>query len=102
MSQNIKGSFASTSVSILGVSSDVLVIPSSTVSAKLTTTGLDGSNTIKSQKSTNSGASWTDQTTYNSDQTATSVTVAHGEQWRLVVVSQQVSKTISYSFSAES
>lgn len=102
MSQNIKGTFASASSSILGVVSDVLVIPSGVTSAALTTSGLDASNTIKTQKTTNSGASWADVATYNSEQAATAITVAHGEQWRLFCVSQEAVKQISYSFSVES
>lgn len=34
----------------------------------LSTKGLDANNTIKTQKSTNNGYSWSDVTTYNSDQ----------------------------------
>ena len=79
MSQNVKGSFASGASVQIGETSAELVIPSGFTTMKLTTVGLDASNTVKTQKSTNSGAAWADQTTYNSDQTATAVTVAHGE-----------------------
>ena len=37
-----------------------------------------------------------DQTTYNSAQTDTAVTVAHGEQWVLETVAGQASKQITY------
>ena len=102
MSQAVAGSFASTGVAALGQISPELVIPSSTVTARLTTVGLDASNTVKTQKTTNNGASWVDQTTYNADQTNLGITVAHGEQWRLVLVAQQAFKTILYKLSAES
>lgn len=102
MSQAVKGSFTSGASVNVGVNSDALVIPSGVTSMKLTTVGLDGSNTVKTQKSTNNGQAWADQTTYNSDQTSTAVTVAHGEQWRLFVISQQATKTIAYTLSAES
>lgn len=102
MSQIVKGSFASAGSANLGVNSDALVIPSGVTSMKLSVSGLDASNTVKSQKSTNNGHTWADQTTYNSNQSAVAVTVAHGEQWRLFVITQQVTKLIDYIMSAES
>jgi hypothetical protein len=63
--------------------------------------GLDGSNTIKTQKRTAGGA-WADQTTYNSDQTNTAVTVAAGEEWQIVGVTQQAFKDLRFKFTAES
>lgn len=102
MSQVLKGSFVSAgSVSVLEIS-PILVIPSGTTVAKLTLNGLDASNTVKTQKSTNNGFSWTDQTTFNANQAATPVTVAHGEHWRLVSVAQQAGKVMDYEFSAQS
>jgi len=102
MSQAVKGSFASGGSVQIGETSAELVIPSSVTSMKLSTTGLDASNTVKTQKTTNNGYTWVDQTTYNSDQTATAVTVAHGEQWRLAHVAGQALKTIGYTMSVES
>lgn len=67
----------------------------------LTTLGLDGSNTIKSQRSTTNGAVWIDVTTYNSEQTGTVITPAAGEQYRLVGVTQQANKDIKYKMSRE-
>lgn len=102
MSQNVKGTFASGQSVQVGETSAELVIPSGVTSMKLSTVGLDASNTVKTQKSTSNGQSWTDQTTYNSDQTATAVTVAHGEQWRLVHVAGQAIKRIDYEMSVQS
>jgi hypothetical protein len=101
MSQKIAGTFASATGVLLGLTSAQLVIPSTPVQAKLNTTGLDASNTIKTQKSTDNGITWVDQTTYNSDQTNTLVTVAHGEQWRVFLLAQQAGKQIQYSFGVE-
>jgi hypothetical protein len=103
MSQNVKGTFASGGSANVGESSDALVIPSGVTTLRLTLGGtVDASNSVKSQKSTSSGQAWTDQTTYTSAQSAVGVTVAAGEQWRLVVVAQQANKAIDYALSVES
>lgn len=102
MSQNVKGSFASGQSVGIGVNSDALVIPTNVTVMKLTTVGLDASNTVKTQKSINNGQVWVDQVTYNADQTATAITVANGEQWRLFLISQQALRAITFSMSAES
>lgn len=103
MSQKIAGSFASGGSATLGQISDVLVIPSNVTTARLNlSNNIDASNTCKTQKSTNSGGSWADQTTYNSAQSNVAVTVANGEQWRIAQVAGQATKQIGYSFSAES
>jgi hypothetical protein len=69
---------------------------------RLTLTGLDGSNTVKTQKRTAPGGAWADQTTYNSNQASVAVTVAHGEEWRVLGITQQAFKDIQYKLSAES
>jgi hypothetical protein len=102
MAQTVQGTFATGATASVGNISDTLVIPTSSTSMKLTTLGLDGSNTIKTQKVTTPGTAWVDQVTYNSDQTATAITVAAGEQWRLVQVTQQVLKDVRYKMSGES
>lgn len=103
MSQNITGTFASGQASSVGANSATLLIPSATTTAKLTLSGqIDASNVVKTQKSTNGGQSWTDVATYTTAQTNTSVTVAHGESWRLYLNAQQAGKQIVYSFSVES
>jgi len=101
MSQVVQGTFATVDAES-GMNSDVLVIPTSTVSMKLTLTGLDGSNTVKTQKIVAPGTAWADQVTYNSDQAAVGITVAAGEQWRVQTVTQQALKDIRYKLSAES
>lgn len=100
--QHLDGTFATSSPASVGNVSDVLVIPTSTTTARLTTVGLDGSNTIKTQKRTTPGGTFSDQTTYNSDQTNVAVTVAAGEEWRFVQVTQQAIRDVKYRLSAES
>jgi len=85
----------------VGNASDVLVVPTGMTTMRLTTVGLDGSNTIKTQKRTSPGGTWVDQTTYNSDQTNTAITVAAGEEWRVVQVTQQAIKDVRYKLSCE-
>jgi hypothetical protein len=101
MSQNVKGTFASGASVQIGETSAELVIPSSTVQMKLTTTGLDANNTVKTQKSINNGYTWVDQVTYNADQAAAAIVVAHGEQWRLQHVAGQAVKRIDYEMKAD-
>lgn len=70
---------------------------------------IDASNTVKTQKSINGGFSWVDQTTYNSAQLETPVTVVGpdnipatpSELWRVVLVTQQPLKTMHYKLSLE-
>lgn len=103
MSQNISGTFVNGQSANPGQISDTLVIPSGVTSARLNLSGaIDASNTVKAQKSVNNGQSWTDGSTYNSVQANTAITVAHGEQWRLVTVAQQALKAVNYSLSVES
>ena len=47
-------------------------------------------------------ASWTDVTTYNSEQNGTVITPASGEVYRLVAVAIQASHDIGYKLSRES
>jgi hypothetical protein len=101
MSQKIAGTFASASGVLLGLRSAQLVIPSTPVQAKLNATGLDASNTIKTQKSTDNGVTWVDQATFNSDQVNTGIAVAHGEQWAIFLLAQQAGKQIQYSLGVE-
>lgn len=102
MAQTVQGTFATGQAASVGNASDALLIHSSITSMKLTTVGLDGSNTIKTQKRTTPGGTWADQTTYNSDQTSAAVTVAAGEEWRLVQVSQQATKDVRFKMTLES
>lgn len=70
---------------------------------KLTTSGLDANNRIKTQRSDDNGQTWTDVTTYNADQAATAITDnAAGRQYRLALVAMQAGKTITYKLSKES
>lgn len=63
---------------------------------------VDASNSVRLQKSTNSGTSWATVATYNSAQTNAAVAVAQGEQYRLITVVMQALKTIHYKLTAES
>lgn len=97
MTAEVSGTFANGGSVGVGIRGDVLVIPSGYTSMQLTLGGsIDASNTVKTRKSTNGGQTWADQTTYNSAQTDTAVTVAHGEQWVLETVSGQANKQITY------
>ena len=97
MTAEVAGTFANGQSVGVGIRGDVLVIRSGYTSMQLTLGGsIDASNTVKTRKSTNGGQTWTDQTTYNSAQTDTAVTVAHGEQWVLETVAGQASKQITY------
>lgn len=98
----IQETFATGSVADSGNASDVMVVPTGVTTARLTITGLDGSNTVKSQKRTTPGGAFADQTTYNSNQSNVAVTVAAGEEWRLLGITQQAIKDIQYKFSCES
>lgn len=98
----VQGTFATGATASVGNASDSCVIHSSATTMRLTTVGLDGSNTIKTQKRTTPGGTWVDQTTYNSDQTNTGITVAAGEEWRVVQVSQQATRDVRYKLSIES
>ena len=99
---NIQETMATGGNAATGNASDTLIIPTGMTTARLTITGLDGSNTVKTQKRTTPGGAWVDQTTYNSNQSNVAVTVAAGEEWRILGVSQQAIKDISYKFSCES
>jgi hypothetical protein len=103
MSQKIRATFVSGQSVNAGQISDVLMIPTGVTSALLNIVGdIDGSNTVKTQKSTNNGYSWADQTTYSSQQINVAVTVVAGEQWRAVCNSVQPNKLIALSLSVES
>lgn len=103
----VQGTFATGSNPVSGNASDVIDVPSfntafAAPTMKLTTVGLDASNTIKTQKTTSPGTAWVDQTTYNSDQTNTAIAVAAQEQWRVIGVAQQAFKDIRFKLSLES
>lgn len=107
MPQSIKGTFVSGASVGVGQTSPELMIPSGVTTARLTLPNntistIDASNTCKTQKSTNGGQTWADQTTYNSAQSNVAVTVAHGEVWRLALVTQQALKSMDYELSAQS
>lgn len=100
---NIQASFTTGSTaSTGGVASDVLNPPANATTMRLTLTGLDASNTVKTQKRTSPGGVFVDQTTYNSDQVAVSVPVTTSEEWRLMTISMQPIKTIAFKLSCES
>lgn len=103
----VQGTFTNGSNPVAGNTSDVIDIPEynrafSAPTMKLTTVGCNASNTLKTQKSTNNGSTWADQTTYNSEQTNTPIAVNPGEQWRVVNVAEQAITDLRYKLSMES
>jgi hypothetical protein len=97
---NVAGSLTTGSAASVGNPSDVCVIPTGRTSMRLTVSGLNGSNTVKTQKRTTPGGTFADQVTYNSDQSATAITVAGGEEWRLVTVAMQATRDIRFEMNA--
>lgn len=96
------GTFATGQVAVSGNAGDTLVVPLGTTTMRLTLTGLDGSNTVKTQKRTTPSAPFVDQVTYNSDQNNVAVAVVANEEWRVIGVTQQAVRDIRYKLSAES
>lgn len=96
MPQVIAGTFTTGSVAAPGEISDTLVILEGRTSFRLTLTGLDASNTVKTQKRTSPGGTWVDQVTYNANQNAVSVPAAQREEWRLWQVTQQPVRDVKY------
>lgn len=92
------GSAANGSAAVRG---DIMCVPTGTTTMRLTLTGLDGSNTVKTQKRTAGGA-FADQTTYSSDQAGVAVTVAAGEEWCVTGITEQATRDIRYKLSCES
>lgn len=123
MSQCVRGTFSG-----VGQFSATLSPPEGSVSApvissnitfRLTTRGVNASNTVKLQKSIHLGmyvpppatdGDWVDVTTYNSEQTDTVITPAPGvpntqnvgEEYRLVCVAIQALHDIGYEMTRES
>ena len=89
------GSTASTG----GNASQVCIVPTGRTQMLLTLTGCDASNSVKTQKRT-AGGVFADQTTYTSNQSATAITVATGEEWRLLTIAQQAIREIRYELNA--
>ena len=103
MSGLVAGTFANGGSVANGMRSEPLVVPFGATSMFLTLDGaIDASNTVKTRKSVDNGITWADQTTYNSAQAGTVVTVAHGEQWIVETVAGQAFKAIGYKLSCES
>jgi hypothetical protein len=98
---NVGGTLTTGSTASNGINpSNVCVIPSGRTQMRLTLTGCDASNTVKTQKRTTPGGAWVDQTTYTSNQSATAITVAAGEEWRLLTIAQQAIREIRYLLDA--
>lgn len=98
----IAGTFSTGSnASTGGNTSDVCNIPTAKTSMLLTLTGCDASNTLKSQRRTTPGGAWVDQTTYSSNQSATPITVAGEQEWRLITIAQQAIREIRYVLDAQ-
>lgn len=104
MSQVEAGTFAtgSTACGVGSQSSSPLPIPSSTTVMKLTLSGLDASNTCRTEKRTSPGGAWSTQSNYNSNQNQVNVTVVPGEEWRVVLTALQPVRELRYKLSVES
>lgn len=104
MAQTIQGTFAYRNASSTARNqvSDTLVIPTGVTSMRLSTVGCNGSNTLRTERSTDNGATWAAQTTYNSEQTLASISVTENDQWRIASVVQQALRDLQYRLSVES
>jgi len=96
-----QGTLTSGGVATAGNASDTMIVPTGMTQMRLTLTGLDGSNTVKTQKRTAPSGAFVDQTTYNSDQSNVGVAVAAGEEWRVIDITHQATKDIRYKLSCE-
>lgn len=105
-SAHISGTFTGGSTDHAGAlyqGSAELLIPAGVTSARLTLTGgLTANDRVRTQRSTDGGDTWTNQTVYNSDQNATNVTVVPGHRWRIVTVNLRANRDINYLFTVES
>jgi hypothetical protein len=63
---------------------------------------IDASNTVRLQKRTTPGGAFSTVQTYNAVTTPTNVSVAAGEEYRVITVAMQPFKAIHYKFSLES
>jgi len=105
MAQKIMGTFATGLAPGAGATSDSLMIPTGKTAAVLNIAGgIDASNTVQLQKRAATTANdWSNVGgAYSSAQTDAPITVAAGEEFRLVLVTSQKEKAISYSLSVES
>ncbi|MGL4649104.1 MAG: hypothetical protein ACRC1H_06835, partial [Caldilineaceae bacterium] len=93
---SVAGTFSTGGSAALPAPSDELLIDASRTSLLLTLQGLDGSNTVKTQKRSTANGPWVDQVTYSSNQTALSVPVVEGERWRVCPVTQQAVRDVRY------
>ena len=84
--------------SLMGLSDrgDAMVVPAGVTTMSLTLMGLDPLNSCKTQKRTSPGGAFVDQVTYKSNQFATKVSVAAGEEWRVAPVKLQTFNEIRY------
>lgn len=103
MPQTIAGTFAATVAPAVGLTSDILVVPTGVTTARLNLSGaIDTNNRVHVQKSTDNGRTWTTQNNLATVQSNFGITVAAGEHWRCLQATGQTQKTIQYSLSAES
>lgn len=99
-SSTIAGTFSTGSTASVGNVSDTCVIPSGVTTMRISTSGLDASNTVRTEKRTTPGGTFTAQTTYSTDQNSAAVTVAPGEEWRLFQLTQQPIRDVRYRLQA--
>lgn len=102
---NVQATFATGGASITAQQSDgsdAVQVPTGTTTMRVTISGLDASNTVRTQRRTTPGGTWVNQTLYSANQSGSAVTVVAGEEWRLVQVTQQATRDILYKLSCES
>lgn len=97
---SVQGTFTTGAAASSVNAGEVCVIPAGYTTMRLTLEGLDGSNTVKTQKRTAGGA-FVDQVTYNSNQAAIAITVVAGEEWRVIGITQQATRDIRYRLVCE-
>jgi hypothetical protein len=97
---SVQGTFATGQSTAVANMSEACVIPTPMTTMRLTLTGLDGSNTVRTRKRTAGGA-FVDQVTYNSNQTNVAIAVVPGEEWVLQQVTQQATRDIRYAMVCE-
>lgn len=102
--QVLAGTFA-TGADVAGVGdqqSGVLEIPSGVANVVINTLGVDTNNRLRVQKSTDSGSTWSNVSTFTTDQVNTVVGVTKGEQYRFITFVMQANHDLRYKASLES
>lgn len=87
---------------ITGVGQPTAVIDANQGPFLVETSGVTAANSIKSQKSTNNGVTWTDVSTYITDIVRVTITPGVDESYRFIAVSMQANKQVRIKATRES